>query len=266
MTWQHAESSQTFFQFFPSCCPRGATRRSTGRRTLSILSQLLLILESAARILARHHFQFFPSCCSRWPSRGRGGGGVLSILSQLLHSGTRVSWGPPAPFQFFPSCCDRPRSRGRSRGGRLSILSQLLRAPPLPLRPGPFSLSILSQLLPSVVRAWTKSSAPRLSILSQLLPWAAVKLLSLRMKYTFNSFPVAAPEKDFTETFDKDTFNSFPVAAEALAACTLINLSSTNFEVSENSPALPPDACSGSREAFPDSRRKEGIWRERNVV
>jgi len=62
------------------------------------------------------------------------------------------------------------------------------------------------------------------------------------------------------------TFNSFPVAAEALAACLLINLSSANFEVPEISPALPTGACSGSREAFPDSRRKEGIWRERNSV
>jgi copper oxidase (laccase) domain-containing protein len=64
----------------------------------------------------------------------------------------------------------------------------------------------------------------------------------------------------------KGAFNSFPVAAEALAAWLLINLSSANFEVSENSLALPFDTCSGSREAFPDSRRKEGQWRERNGV
>jgi hypothetical protein len=61
-------------------------------------------------------------------------------------------------------------------------------------------------------------------------------------------------------------FNSFPVAAEPLACSSLISFSSANFEVHESSPALPPGACTDSWKLFPDSRRKEGIWRERNGV
>ena len=83
----------------------------------------------------------------------------------------------------------------------------------------------------------------------------------------FNSFPVAATRKyPRIIAFATETFNSFPVAAEAPAARLLINLSSANFEVLENSPAPLSDTCSVSRKPFPDSRRKEGIWTERNVV
>jgi hypothetical protein len=46
--------------------------------------------------------------------------------------------------------------------------------------------------------------------------------------------------------------------------CAFINFPSANFEVSENSLALPLGTCEGSSEAFPDSRRKEGIRMERN--
>ena len=103
---------------------------------------------------------------------------------------------------------------------------------------------------------------------------------------TFNSFPVAAhlhvaragvrvhglsilsrlqPGAGGLEGVEPaGAFNSFPVAAETLAAYSLISLSSANFEVPESSLALPSYTCSGSREAFPDSRRKEGQWRERN--
>jgi hypothetical protein len=51
-----------------------------------------------------------------------------------------------------------------------------------------------------------------------------------------------------------------------LAAYSLINFSSANFEVPKISLALPSYTCSGSCKPFPDSRRKEGIWRERNGV
>jgi hypothetical protein len=106
-------------------------------------------------------------------------------------------------------------------------------------------LSILSQLLLAVHRH-RAAALPRhlLSILSQLL------LSNLRDGASHLGGP----------------FNSFPVAAKAPAACTLINLSSANFEVRENSPAPPLDTCSVSRNPFPDSRRKEGIWTERNDV
>jgi hypothetical protein len=46
--------------------------------------------------------------------------------------------------------------------------------------------------------------------------------------------------------------------------CAFINFPSANFEVPENSLALPLGTCAGSSEAFPDSRRKEGIRMERN--
>jgi hypothetical protein len=46
----------------------------------------------------------------------------------------------------------------------------------------------------------------------------------------------------------------------------LISLSSANFEVPGNSLALPPNTCTDSWKLFPDSRRKEGIWTERNGV
>ena len=112
-----------------------------------------------------------------------------------------------------------------------------------------------------------------------------------RARLAFNSFPVAASGLlqdhglvaggeaglsilsqlqlgkvlwEDTVTVPLATFNSFPVAAETLAAYSLINFSSANFEVRENSLALPPDACMDSCKPFPDSRRKEGIWRERN--
>ena len=85
-------------------------------------------------------------------------------------------------------------------------------------------------------RARVLFSAPTLSILSQLLRGMGARTTFLRHL----------------------SFNSFPVATEALAAWLLINLSSANFEVPENLPALPSYTCSGSRKPFPDSRRKEG--------
>jgi hypothetical protein len=105
-------------------------------------------------------------------------------------------------------------------------------------------LSILSQLLREARVIAVKHLLSYLSILSQLLrDWnTALNMVVFK------------------------SFNSFPVAAEVLAAYSLISLSSANFEVHESSPALPPDACMDSCKPFPDSRRKEGRWRERSGV
>ena len=84
-----------------------------------------------------------------------------------------------------------------------------------------------------------------LSIFSQLLPQGSFGLVTA----------IVAPLSIFSQ-----------LLPEVLASWLLINLSTANFEVSENLPALPPDTCVGSRKPFPNSRRKEGIWRERNEV
>ena len=201
------------------------------RRDLSILSQLLLGLSNIARSASewRRTFNSFPVAAPR--------GGQLD---------RRLDLG----FQFFPSCCTPPPE-----------------TTPAPLTKFTFnSFPVAARRLAATARR----TAPR----------------------SFNSFPVAArtsrgpslggrPSRHGSFQFFPSccqikvkkipiktyiAFNSFPVAAETLAAWLLINLSSANFEVRESSPALPPDACMDSCKPFPDSRRKEGIWRERNGV
>ena len=178
------------------------------------------------------YFQFFPSCCER----------------RTWSAATRCAW-LTRPFNSFPVA-----ARGRRRGARAAC-------------------SRCFQFFPSCCAAESGGRGDRgtpdahLSILSQLLQ-KLLRNLSRMLQYTpFNSFPVAAAERTQSEPANLvEAFNSFPVAAEALASWLLINLSSANFEVHEISLALPPDACSNSRKPFPDSRRKEGIWRERNRV
>ena len=193
---------------------------------------------------------------------------VLSILSQLLLVAPR---------------------RGGGTGAGLSILSQLLRGKPWrPTRvTSGWWLSILSQLLQ--IDATLREIEERSGTFNSF-PVAAggTRGAWWRGRCTFNSFPVAAVEEEAEGGSVKGflsilsqllplrnavngvqpplSFNSFPVAAEALASCLLISLSFANFEVPESLPALPTGACSGSRKPFPDSRRKEGIWRERSGV
>ena len=153
----------------------------------------------------------------------------LSILSQLLQSVEALSGRLITyTFQFFPSCCKE------LKGGISRIISP--QSETFQFFP---SCCQLADALAEVERS------EELSILSQLLH--AKRAQALRPLVLI-------------------TFNSFPVAAEVLASWLLINLSTANFEVHENSPALPPDTCVGSRKPFPDSRRKEGIWTERNDV
>jgi hypothetical protein len=84
---------------------------------------------------------------------------------------------------------------------------------------------------------------------------------------SFQFFPSCCPkEVEAHWARGLSAFNSFPVAAELLVRCSLLSLSSANFEDHENSPALPSYTCSNSCKPFPDSRRKEGQWTERNDV
>ena len=200
---------------------------------LSILSQLLrlhdLARPSQLRLAA---FQFFPSCC---PRRRHPGSVRLRGFFQFFPSccrGENPHGGEgerAGDFQFFPSCCTFGVSAAED-----SICSVL-------------SLSILSQLL-RIERSTRSPSAGGWSLSFQFFPSCCIQNYNRRARRYVRAF------------------NSFPVAAEALASCPLLSLSSANSEVPESSPALPPDACSGSRKPFPDSRRKEGIWRERNRI
>jgi len=144
----------------------------------------------------------------------------------------------------------------------LSILSQLPRVAvePVPDRPSP--LSILSQLPPRCRHCAKLRTSPLLSILSQLPLVAKVTDVAVQPDRTFQFFPSCRQRAVQAGGGVRDpaevAFNSFPVAAEALAPCLLISLSLAKFEVPESSPALPPNTFVGSRNSFPDSRRKEG--------
>ena len=171
----------------------------------------------------------------------------LSILSQLqpaARGSARASvW---KPFNSFPVAAHNTREVG----GRANI-----------------HLSILSQLQPlGEARRLPSGSCPFNSFPVAAAPAGGDRGGQARLHFQFfPSCSVAQPKCPKCGGGEL-TFNSFPVAAEAPAACLLINLSSANFEVLENSPALLSDTCSVSRKPFPDSRRKEGIWTERNVV
>ena len=217
----------------------------------------------------------------------------LSILSQLLLKSCARSCPPQTAtaFQFFPSCCEE-KEDGWGEGApatRLSILSQLLPAASIKLKPLQQitfnSFPVAAEGVPAgavVPRLVAFNSFPVAAhetghqhLLSYLLffqffPSCCAASGASRPRATcrsFQFFPSCCLEiTSYAMRAALEAFNSFPVAAEVLASWLLINLSTANFEVSENSPALPPDVCSGSRKPFPDSRRKEGIWTERNDV
>ena len=199
----------------------------------------------------------------------------LSILSQLQQGIFEAAAArAEIVFQFFPSCSPKPLARARSRAYvRLSILSQLqlylLAEIPSIWERASVQLSILSQLQHgspsgSRKRRWVGFQFfPSCSQRQRVSPCPVVPRLVEVPRFQF--FPSCSRDARRHRPLHVDIpFNSFPVAAETLTAYPLINLSTANFEVSENLPALPPDTCVGSRKPFPNSRRKEGIWRERN--
>jgi len=219
---------------------------------------------------------------------------ALSILSQLQLQSIGRAWRnparPPLAFNSFPVAARRtllPEVRRQFP----SFNSFLVAA--LPVRPHfhrrivklPFNSFLVAAFYDNLVRLMKRytfnsflvAALPvrphfhrrivKLPFNSFLVAAFYDNLVRLMKRYTFNSFLVAACISALkTLPISSESFNSFLVAAEALAACLLINLSFANFEVPGNSLAPPPDTCVGSRKPFPDSRRKEGIWRERNDV
>ena len=195
-------------------------------------------------------------------------------------------------FQFFPSWSSPyARKVTGSRLERLSILSQLQQKDVIAEALELYFNSAF-QFFPSCSggsSGWTTATSTRSSFNS--FPVAAADVLHVdhgEVRVPFQFFPSCSSggrggvgvTSSFFQFFPSCSrvcprcgsvyrsiaFNSFPVAAETLPAYSLISLSSANFEVRENSLALPSYTCSGSREAFPDSRRKEGRWRERSGV
>ena len=157
---------------------------------------------------------------------------------------------------------------------RLSILSQLQPKPSLYLH------SVLAGItfdsFPVAAQNLYAAAPTSLRIVPfDSFPVAAGDTLhaTIALEYApFDSFPVAAtlrassflPQK--AHTASTPPFDSFPVAAETLTAYPLINLSTANFEVSENLPALPPDTCVGSRKPFPIPGGKREFGRKGTII
>ena len=273
-------STQLIFQFFPSCCwSRIASR--LGSETLPFNSFPIAALCDQPHQL---HVRFPPHVSPVPPFNS------FPVAADL---GERPLPHRPPHFQFFPSCCTLPSS-----SAALTTWSTLQFFPSccVASEPTPTPASFIAfNSFPVAAgfqrERWAFPAAPAFqffpSCCLRILYYVVVDERSLfqffpsccspsnlpfrlsQMRATpFNSFPVAArrpslPRRPLPAPL---AFNSFPVAAEPLARSSLISFSSANFEVHENLPALPPVACVDSRKPFPDSRRKEGRWRERNGV